>query len=463
MFRKSNFIGVYQEKIEDYYSFIKELGHGSYGQVYRCQKISSGKVYACKKIIKKQIKNKKRLKTEINLLRATDHPNIIKLYETFEDKRHLYFIMEECTGGELFQRLAINAYKNKMYTEKDAAKLIKQILEAVNYLHCHGICHRDLKPENILLSSMSEFSQLKLIDFGLSKVLETLDDKMKGEVGTLYYMAPEVILGDYNEKCDVWSCGVILYIMLSGNPPFFSKNDKNLKEKICKMEYNFDFPAFSKVSEDAKDLIRKIFVKSDLRPTISDILNSTWVKENAPNASTESLNIDWHRIVKYSNLNLFQKSIISFRAFHMSTTEAQEYINIFKLIDENSDGVLTLEEIEKGIKHCKFNFKLDEDDVVKLFNNMDIDKNGFVNYTEFISALIDYEKNIQLEHLVACFQNYDEDRSGKINFLEFCRILRPQNEEEKKELRQLYDKYDDNGDGEIDIDEFIRGFKKCVN
>ena len=463
MFKKSNFIEVHTEKIDKYYHFIKELGRGSFGHVYRCQKISTGGVYACKKFDKKLIKNKKRLKTEINLLRATDHPNIIKLYETFEDKKHLYLIMEECNGGELFQRLAMNAKKNKLYTEKDAAKLMKQILEAVNYLHYHGVCHRDLKPENILLSSIDEFSQIKLIDFGLSKVLKTMDDIMNGEVGTLYYMAPEVIVGDYNEKCDVWSCGVMLYIMLSGNPPFFSKNEKDLKEKICKMEYNFDFPAFSKVSEDGINLIKKIFVDKDRRPTISDILNSNWVKENAPNASSESLNIDWSRIMKYSKLNLVQKSVINFRAFHMSTNEAQEFINIFKLIDENSDGVLTLDEIQKGIKHCKFSFKINEDSIIKLFNDMDIDKNGLVNYTEFVSALIDYEKSVKLEHLIACFQNYDEDNSGKISFLEFCRILRPQNEEEKKELKILYDKYDDNGDGEIDIDEFIQGFKKCVN
>ena len=238
MFQKSNFIGVHMEKIEKYYQFIKEIGYGTYGHVYRVQSISTGNVYACKKFDKKYIKNKKRLKNEIDLLRATDHPNIIKLFETFEDKQHLYLIMEECSGGELFARLAKNAQNNKMYTEKDAAKMMKQILEAVNYLHYHNVCHRDLKPENILLSSMEENSQLKLIDFGLSKVVKSVDDIIKGkEVGTLYYMAPEVILGDYNEKCDVWSCGVILYIMLSGNPPFYDNDKEKLKKKICNIEF----------------------------------------------------------------------------------------------------------------------------------------------------------------------------------------------------------------------------------
>ena len=463
MLQKSSFIGVHTEKIDKYYHFIKEIGHGSFGKVFRCQRISTGDIYACKMFDKKLIKNKKQLKVEINLLRATDHPNIIKLYETFEDKRYLYLIMEECSGGELFQRLAMNAKNNKLYTEKDAAKIMKQILEAVNYLHSHGVCHRDLKPENILLSSMDECFQLKLIDFGLSQIIKTMDNIMKGEVGTVYYMAPEVILGNYNEKCDVWSCGVILYILLSGNPPFFAINKEELKQKICGIQYNFDLPQFSQISEDAKNLIKEIFVHSDNRPTISDILNSSWVKKNAPNASSDYLNIDLSPIMKYSKLNLVQKSVINFRAFHMTTNESKEFINIFKLIDENSDGVLTLEEIKNGIQHCKFNFKINEEIIVKLFNDMDIDKNGLVNYTEFVSALLDYEKNIKKEHLIACFQNYDEDNSGKISFKEFCNIIRPQNDEEKKELKELYDRFDDNKDGEIDIDEFIKGFKKGVN
>ena len=229
------------------------------------------------------------------------------------------------------------------------------------------------------------------------------------------------------------------------------------------MKYNFDLPQFSKISEDAKDLIKQIFVDSDRRLTISDVLNSTWVKENAPNSSSDYLNINISHIMKYSKLNLVQKSVINFRAFHLTTNEAQEFINIFKLIDKNSDRVLTVEEIKNGIQNCKFNFPINEDIIINLFNNMDIDKNGLINNTEFVSPLLDYKKNIKMEHLVECFQNYDEDKSGKICFKEFCNILRPQNEEEKKQLKELYDIFEDNGDEEIDVEESIRGFKKGAN
>ena len=390
MIRKSTFIGSHTEKIEKYYTFIKELGHGSYCHVYRCQNNSTGNVYACKKFDKKFIKSVARIKTEIDLLRATDHPNIIKLYDTFEDEDHLYLVMEECNGGELFQRLAENAKNNQNYSEKDAARIMKQILQAVNYLHSHGVCHRDLKPENILFSSMEPKSQLKIIDFGLSKVLNEIDQIMKGEVGTLYYMAPEVIMGNYNEKCDVWSCGVILYIMLSGNPPFYSKNEEKLKQKICSMKYNFDLPAFEKISEDAKDLIKKILVKAEERPTIAQVLQSTWVKENAPRASKKSLEVDWGHIKKYTKLNLVQKSIITFRAFHMTAKEAKQYIEMFKLMDKNNDGVLTIDEIEKGIKHCKLQNNMSNDAVIKISNDMYIAKNDLIIYTALFSELIMY-------------------------------------------------------------------------
>ena len=456
MINKSHFIGEHIDKVEKSYEFIKELGKGSYGQVFRCQNKINGNVYACKKMSKKKIKNKDQFKTEINLLRATDHPNIIKLYEIYEDNKYIYLIMEECSGGEFFDSLAKRAKEKKMYTEKECAKIFKQILEAVNYLHAHGVCHRDLKPENILFSNVADDSCLKLIDFGLSKVIDR-EQNLKGAVGTTFYMAPEVITGNYNEKCDIWACGVILYIMLCGKPPFYSQNEEELKKNICSMKYTFDYPEFKKVSYDAIDLIKKILVPPEKRLSAAEILQTPWIKENAPHATGENLKQNWEHIEKYSKLNLVQKSIINFTAFHLTSKETKEFVELFKSLDENSDGVLSIEEIKKGVEQSKFGAK--GDNIVKIFEEMDIDKNGLINYTEFISALMDYDK-IKENQILACFNSYDTDESGKISFKEFCDMIKPQSEEEKKELKDLYDQFDTDGDGEISLKEFKEGFKK---
>ena len=456
MINKSHFIGEHIDKVEKSYEFIKELGKGSYGQVFRCQSKINGNVYACKKMSKKKIKNKEQFKTEINLLRATDHPNIIKLYDIYEDNKFIYLIMEECSGGEFFDSLAKRAKEKKMYTEKECARIFKQILEAVNYLHAHGVCHRDLKPENILFSNVADDSCLKLIDFGLSKVIGG-DQNLKGTVGTTFYMAPEVITGNYNEKCDIWACGVILYIMLCGKPPFYSQDEEELKRNICSMKYTFDYPEFKKVSQDAIDLIKKILVPPEKRLSAAEILQTPWIKENAPNATGENLKQNWEHIEKYSKLNLVQKSIINFTAFHLTSKETKEFVEMFKSLDENSDGVLSIEEIKKGVEQSKFGAK--GDNIVKIFEEMDIDKNGLINYTEFISALMDYDK-IKENQILECFNSYDADESGKISFKEFCDMIKPQSEEEKNELKELYDKFDTDGDGEISLQEFKEGFKK---
>ena len=458
MISKSHFIGEHISDINQNYNFIKELGQGSYGHVLRCQNIATGNIYACKKMNKRKITNKKRFKTEIDLLRATDHPNIIKLYDIYEDSVFIYLIMEECTGGEFFDRLAKKAKQNKMYTESDAARIFKQIAQAVNYLHAHGVCHRDLKPENILFSTIAEDSQVKLIDFGLSKVFNSENNEMKGAVGTTYYMAPEVLTGKYTEKCDVWALGVILYIMLCGKPPFYSQNEEELKRKICSLDFNFDYKEFDNVSEDAKNIIRAMLVEVDKRPSASEILENNWIKENSPHAHNIRISVDWLHVQRYSKLNLMQKSIINFTAFHLNEDETRKFVEMFKSLDENNDGVLSMEEIRKGVEEQKFKGKINGDDIVSIFNEMDVDKNGLINYTEFVSALMDYEKTIKKEQLLECFKSYDTDGSGKISFDEFCDMIKPQNEQEKKELYELYKKFDDNGDGEIDFDEFVKGF-----
>lgn len=462
MISKSHFIGEHIANIENNYNFIQEIGHGTYGHVLRVQNISTGNIYACKKMNKRQIKNKQRFKTEIDLLRATDHPNIIKLYDIYEDNVFLYLIMEECSGGEFFDRLAIKAKELKMYTEKEAAKIFKQILEAVNYLHSHGVCHRDLKPENILFSNHEDESPLKLIDFGLSKVFDASNNTMKGTVGTTLYMAPEVFTGKYNEKCDVWSCGVILYLMLCGKPPFYSKDEKELEQCICKMDYDFNNPEFKKISMDAINLIEMILVDKDSRPKVSELLEHRWIKENAPQSTNEILTIDWNQINKYTKLNLMQKSVVNFTAFRLTDNETRKFVAQFKSLDSNSDGVLTIEEIQKGLELCSFGPKVQVEEMKKMFNEMDVDKNGLINFNEFISALLDYTKYVKREQLLECFKSYDTDENGKISLEELCDMIKPGNDEERNELSALYKKYDTNNDGGIDFEEFLVGFTSLV-
>jgi calcium-dependent protein kinase len=196
---------------------------------------------------------KKMLFNEINILKNLDHPNIVKMYESFEDEKRYYIVTEICKGGELFDEIIARG----KFTEKDAAVLMKQVLSCVNYCHKNNIVHRDLKPENVLLEANKDFDQIKIIDFGTSLQFDPskfLDEKL----GTPYYIAPEVLNKKYNEKCDIWSCGVILFIILSGVPPFNGANDQEIMKNVKIGKFSFSDPCWTNVSDKAKDLIKKL-------------------------------------------------------------------------------------------------------------------------------------------------------------------------------------------------------------
>jgi calcium-dependent protein kinase len=197
------------------------LGKGGYGQVYQVRNKKTGELFACKKLSKLDINNLEKFEREIKILIQTDHPNIIKLYDVYTTINSLYLIMEECHGGELFDKILEHIENQEMYTEKEAAEIILQVMSAVEYCHNNGIVHRDLKPENLLYlkKGNEKNNPLKVIDFGLSQTLNT-KKILSSKVGTAYYVSPEILAGKYNEKCDIWSCGVILYVLLSGEPPF---------------------------------------------------------------------------------------------------------------------------------------------------------------------------------------------------------------------------------------------------
>eukprot|EP00439_Symbiodinium_sp_Y106_P036990 s4334_g4.t1 len=241
-------------KITDYYQMDKKkLGEGSYGSVTKATNISTKAIRAVKTISKSQMKNLERFKQEIAIMKMMDHPNIIKLFESFEDHRNIYLVMELCSGGELFDRIIESGH----FSEVQAAILMQQIIRAIYYMHENHVCHRDLKPENFLFMTKDPIEKnfLKIIDFGLSCKF-TPGKPLSTKAGTPYYVAPQVLAGNYDQLSDLWSCGVIMYVLLCGYPPFFGDTDSEVLAKArIGVETLLDRRARveSKVCRDEKD------------------------------------------------------------------------------------------------------------------------------------------------------------------------------------------------------------------
>lgn len=228
------------------------LGSGAFGEVRVCVHRDSGAQRAVKVLRKSHMDEdeKKMLFNEINNLKDLDHPNILKMFEFFEDEKRYYIVTDICKGGELFDEIVARG----KFTENDAAVLMKQVLSCINYCHSNKIVHRDLKPENILLEQNKEFDQIKIIDFGTSLVFDE-NKKLDEKLGTPYYIAPEVLAKSYGPKCDIWSCGVITYIILSGNPPFNGASDQEIMKKVKKGDFSFQDPVWQNVTAEGKDFI----------------------------------------------------------------------------------------------------------------------------------------------------------------------------------------------------------------
>jgi len=274
---KNNIKSLPNLTLLDRYEFSKNLGEGRYAIVFQVLHKKTNYLYACKKLSKKDVNNLIRFRREIDFLLKIDHPNIIKLYEVFESPNSLYLIMEDCFGGSLFDRISKRRDSNNMYTDKEASKIILQIMSAIEYCHNQGIAHRDLKPENLLYlkAGPEENNPLKIIDFGLSNNLKKAK-QFNSIVGTAYYISPETLQGKYSEKCDILSAGVILYILLSGEPPFNGPDDSAIYNKI--LQFNFCYPVtkWKKISKEAKDLLSKMLAPEPQRFTANQVIMHPW-------------------------------------------------------------------------------------------------------------------------------------------------------------------------------------------
>ncbi|XP_024357118.1 calcium-dependent protein kinase 26 isoform X2 [Physcomitrium patens] len=445
------------EDVRDVYTLGKKLGAGNFGITYLCTEKSTGDDYACKTISKKKLKSKDDVadvRKELQIMHhLSGHPNIVAIKGAFEDEASVHFVMELCAGGELFTRITEKGH----YSEAAAASAMRTIVSVIETCHILGVIHRDLKPENFLLLNKREDSPLKATDFGLSTFFKP-GEVCKDVVGSAFYVAPEVLRRKYGPESDIWSAGVILYILLSGVPPFWADTEDGIFAEVLKAKVDFDTDPWPKISKDAKDLIRKILnpdVKARL--TASEVLAHPWVREKGV-ASTKPMDSSvQNRLKRFAAMNKMKKLAVRVIAQSMSEEEIAGLRNIFKIMDVDGSGTITFEELKQGLQKVGSNMR--EADVRDLMDAADVDKNGTIDYGEFLAATINMNKVEREENMLAAFRYLDKDNSGYITGEELQNACAEFNMGEMN-LEDLMRDVDLDNDGRIDYQEFVAMMRK---
>ena len=478
---KESFVTIIEGDITQFYEVQKKIGEGAYGKIYKVRNKQSGDIRAMKQVTKSKIQDMGKFQTEIKILSMLDHPNIVRLFEVIEDDKYYNLLEELCTGGELLTR----AQKTEL-KEKDIARIFYQIISGVAYIHGMGIAHRDLKLENILFSTENPMSPIKIIDFGFSVFMDKNNEKLKedkkdkdnentdpkkfgfkrlkSKVGTLYYISPEIIKGNYDEKCDIWACGVIIYILLAGYTPFSGNTDKEVYNLITNLKYDFDKERWKNISKYAKELIKNMLTPAKNRFSAKQVLASKWFEIKLKDNIDENINniLDYRRINKYKNYNKLKKAILTFIASRLSCEESSKLREIFLNMDEDKNGYISFEDFRKYVIN---EYDIDdlienEEELKKGFEGVDIDHNNQIDYTEFLAANLDEKIFLKNEKLKEAFRIFDINDNGVIKRDDIIRVLKLEKLENKNELAdKIIEENDYDKDGKINFLDFVKIMK----
>lgn len=339
------FIGSRSDNLEDSYSIDCEIGSGAYGKVYKAVSLVRECPVSIKAVQKVRVADYKTFVTEVELLKVLDHPHIMKIIETFETSLICYIVAEYYEGGELFERII----QEKKLTELSAARIMRQLFSGLTYCHSQGICHRDLKPENILFSNKSPDSDIVIIDFGLGKRF-TEKEVMNSFKGTAYYVAPDVLLGNYTYIVDCWSIGVMLYTLLCGALPFNGSNNEEILMKVYNGAFDFRHRAFANVSALAKDLISKLLIKEpNHRLTAAQAFEHSWVKALAPLPEIPLDQEVYQGMSDFLTSQKLKRVTLMYIASKMNHKDIEHLKETFVSMDQNGDGFLSKAEFEQGM------------------------------------------------------------------------------------------------------------------
>ncbi|KAH7277401.1 hypothetical protein KP509_39G049300 [Ceratopteris richardii] len=390
VFHRSQSEALIQEGviITDKYVFGKELGRGEFGITYLCTDKVTKEVVACKSISKRKLRTAvdvEDVRREASIMhRLPPHPNIVILKGVYEDENAVHLVMELCEGGELFDRIVARGH----YNERDAAKIARTIVEVVQACHNNGVIHRDLKPENFLFAKKNENSPLKAIDFGLSVTFKP-GEKFSEIVGSPFYMAPEVLRRNYGPEVDIWSAGVIIYILLCGVPPFWAETEQGVANAILHGVIDFTRDPWSTVSHRAKSLVKKM-LEMDVkhRLTVQQVLEHPWLQNLEQVPEVPLGEVVQSRLKHFAAMNKLKKKALRVIAELMSGEEVEALRIMFNFMDTDKNGVLSYEEFKIGLR--KLGSHLTEPEIRQL---MDVD--GRISYEEFTKMMqsgIDWRK-----------------------------------------------------------------------
>ncbi|OIW16471.1 hypothetical protein TanjilG_18998, partial [Lupinus angustifolius] len=435
------------EDVKATYNIGKELGRGQFGVTHLCTHKVTGKQYACKTIAKRKLVNKEDLEDVRREVQIMHHligqPNIVELVGAFEDKQSVNLVMELCAGGELFDRMIAKGH----YTERGAASLLRTIVQIVHTCHSMGVIHRDLKPENFLLLSKDENSPLKATDFGLS-VFYKQGEVFKDLVGSAYYIAPEVLKRKYGPEVDIWSVGVILYILLCGVPPFWAESETGIFNSILRGHIDFTSDPWPSISPQAKDLVRKMLnMDPKQRLTAYEVLNHPWIKEDGEAPDTPLDNAVLNRLKQFRAMDQFKKVALKVIAGCLSEEEIMGLKQMFKGMDTDNSGTITIEELKQGL--AKQGTKLTEQEVKQLMEAADADGNGLIDYDEFITATMHMNRMNRADHVYTAFQYFDKDNSGYITIEELEQALHEYDMHDGRDIKEIIAEVDADNNGHV--------------
>ncbi|XP_010533815.1 PREDICTED: calcium-dependent protein kinase 19 [Tarenaya hassleriana] len=446
-------LGKPLEDIKEKFTFGRELGRGQFGITYLCTEISTGRTFACKSILKRKlhrVQDREDVRREVQIMQyLSGQPNIVEFKGAYEDRQSVHLVMELCEGGELFDRII----KHGHYSEKAAAEIIRSIVKVVQICHFMGVMHRDLKPENFLLSGKDEASSmLKATDFGVSVFIE--EGKVHGDiVGSAYYVAPEVLKRNYGKEIDIWSAGVILFILLSGIPPFWAETDKGIFEEILRGEIDFESEPWPSISESAKDLVKNMLNKDPkYRFTAAQILEHPWIKEGGDASDKPIASAVLLRMKQLRAMNKLKKLALKVIAQNIKEEEIKGLKTMFENMDTDKSGTITYEELKIGLE--KLGSRLTETEVKQLMDDADTDGNGTIDYIEFISATMNRYRLEREENLFKAFQHFDKDNSGFITTNELEVVMKEYDMGEESTIKEILSEVDADNDGRINYQEF---------